>query len=220
MTGILLKMTGILFSCRPTFQEAHIAFAREQLCPLNPFSSVLTSQLPGRYPELPAETDDVDVVVSGLALNFIPTPITAVTEMVRVTRLGGVVAAYVWDYADRMQMLRYFWDAATEIDSAAKTLDEGHRFPLCRPAALEALFQQAGLTNIEVLAMAVPTNFRDFDDYGSPFLGGQGPAPGYVMSLSDLQRSTLAERLRTMLPVAEDRTIVLSAGAWAIRGQV
>lgn len=170
--------------------------------------------------KLPAETGYFDVVVSGLALNFIPDPHVALTEMARTTRAGGVVAIYVWDYAEKMQMLRYFWDAVRVIDPAAKDLDEGVRFPLCQPAALEALFQEAGLKQVEVGAIDVPTVFRDFDDYWLPFLGGQGPAPGYVMSLSHEQRTALEERLRTMLPVRSDGAIALMARAWSVRGSV
>ena len=170
--------------------------------------------------KLPTETGSFDVVVSGLALNFIPMPLVALTEMVRTTRPGGVVAVYVWDYAKKMQMLRYFWDAAMAMDPLAKELDEGERFPLCQPAALEALFQEVGLKNVEVRAIDGPTIFRDFEDYWSPFLGGQGPAPGYVKSLSDEQRKELAERLRARLPVRSDGTIALIARAWAVRGVV
>ncbi len=194
--------------------EAFIAFAQQ------------THQNPrlrfqvGDARKLPAETGYFDVVVSGLALNFIPVPLVALSEMVRTTRAGGVVAIYAWDYAEKMEMLRYFWDAAMAIDPTAKELDEGVRFPLCRPAALEALFQEAGLKNVEVWAIDVPTIFRDFDDYWSPFLGGQGPAPGYVMSLSNDQRAALEERLRTMLPVRSDGTIALRARAWSVRGSV
>jgi trans-aconitate methyltransferase len=170
--------------------------------------------------KLPTETDHFDVAVSGLALNFIPDPLEALTEMVRTTRAGGVVAVYVWDYAGKMEMLRYFWDAAIAVDSTAKEWDEGERFPLCQPSALEALFQEAGLKNIEVRAIDVPVMFIDFDDYWSPFLGGQGPAPGYVKSLSHDQRKGLEERLRTVLPVRSDGTIDLIARAWAVRGVV
>ena len=46
-------------------------------------------------------------------------------------RAGGTVAAYVWDYADRMEMMRYFWDAAVALDPTSADLDEGRRFPLC-----------------------------------------------------------------------------------------
>lgn len=170
--------------------------------------------------KLPAETGNFDVAVSGLALNFIPVPLVALTEMIRTTRAGGVVAIYVWDYAEKMQMLRYFWDAVIAVDPTAKELDEGERFPLCQPTALEALFQEAGLRNVEVRAIDVPTIFRDFDDYWLPFLGGQGPAPGYAMSLSNEQRTALEERLRTVLPVRSNGAIALVARAWAVRGVV
>ncbi|UCH65438.1 MAG: methyltransferase domain-containing protein [Ignavibacterium sp.] len=170
--------------------------------------------------KLPAKTGYFDVVVSGLALNFIPAPIIALTEMVRTIRTGGVVAGYVWDYAEKMQMLRHFWDAAIAIDPLAKELDEGDRFPLCQRSALEALFQEAGLKNVETWAIDVPTIFRDFDDYWSPFLGGQGPAPGYAMSLSNEQRKALEEQLKAVLPVLADGAIALIARAWAVRGVV
>ena len=54
-----------------------------------------------------------DAVVSGLVLNFIPKPSKALSEMIRAVRMGGIVAAYVWDYADKMQLIRYFWNVAS-----------------------------------------------------------------------------------------------------------
>ncbi|MBW7884124.1 MAG: methyltransferase domain-containing protein [Caldilineaceae bacterium] len=170
--------------------------------------------------QLPAETGSFDVTVSGLALNFIPDPIVALADMARATRAGGVVAVYVWDYADQMQMLRYFWDAAVALDPLAKDVDEGERFPLCQPSALRTLFHEARLRDIEVRAIDVPTVFKDFDDYWSPFLGGQGPAPGYVTSLSHEHRETLASQLQIALPVRADGTIALVARAWSVRGKV
>ena len=194
--------------------DAFIAFAQQS------YQDTRLRFQVGDARKLPAETSYFDVAVSGIALNFIPDPLEALTEMVRTTRAGGVVAVYVWDYARQMQMLRHFWDAAIAVDATAKELDEGERFPLCQPSALEGLFQEAGLKKIEVRAIDVPTIFIDFDDYWSPFLGGQGPAPGYVMSLSNEQRTALEERLRIMLPVQSDRTIALTARAWAVRGEV
>ena len=159
-----------------------------------------------------------DAVVSGLVLNFLPEPNRAVSEMVRVARPGGVVAAYVWDYAQGMQLMRYFWDAAGALDPRAKDLDEGRRFPLCKPEPLTDLFQTAGLEEVEVRAIDVPTVFRDFDDYWSPFLGGQAPAPGYAMSLSEDRRAALREQIRASLPTNSRGEHHLIARAWAIRG--
>lgn len=167
---------------------------------------------------LPLPARRVDVVVSGLALNFVPDPRRAATEFARVTTPGGVAAAYVWDYAEGMAMMRYFWDAAMTLDPAAAELDEGRRFPLCRPESLGELWADAGLDKVAVQAIEVPTVFADFDDYWMPFLGGQGPAPGYAMSLTEEHRRALRDLLRVRLPSGPDGSVTLSARAWAVRG--
>lgn len=168
---------------------------------------------------LPLDFDHFDTSVSGLALNFVPHPSRAVREMVRVTRPGGTVAAYVWDYAEGMELIRIFWDVAATVDPSAAELDEGSRFPLCRPDALEALFERCGLDAVACTGMVVATPFVDFEDYWRPLLGGQGPIPSYVASLHPDTRHRLRTRLAETLAPDGDR-IELSARAWAIRGTV
>ena len=190
-----------------------IAFARAQVRDARVRFEV------GDARSLPSEAGRYDAVVSGLALNFVPQPDLALAEMVRVTRPGGSVAVYVWDYAGQMQWIRYFWDAAVALDPAAVAQDEGRRFPLCRPEALAGLFRSAGLRQVETRAIDVPTIFRNFEDYWSPFLGGQGPAPGYVLSLSEAHCGALRDLLRAGLPMAPDGSIHLIARAWAVSGR-
>ena len=101
---------------------------------------------------------------------------------------------------------------------AASALDERQRFPLCQPEPLRQLFQTTHVGKVEVRPIDVPTTFRDFDDYWSPFLGGQGPAPSYVVSLPEEQRVILREHIKLTLPIAADGSIHLIARAWAIRG--
>jgi SAM-dependent methyltransferase len=168
---------------------------------------------------IPLDDASVDVVVSGLVLNFVPDLGAAMHEMTRVTAAGGTIAAYVWDYADRMEPIRYFWDAAAELDPKAADLHEGARFPLCHPAALAELFAGTALQGVGVAPLDITTPFTSFDDYWQPFLGGQGPAPAYVMSLSDAGRASLRERLRERLPVESDGSIALTARAWAVRAR-
>jgi SAM-dependent methyltransferase len=172
----------------------------------------------GDAQSVPMPDGCVDSVVSGLALNFVPDPYRAVAEFARVAVSGAVVAAYVWDYAEGMAMMRHFWDAATFIDSEAAELDEGRRFQLCRPDPLADLWTVAGLDLVMVRAIEVATVFADFDDYWMPFLGGQGPAPGYVASLTDEHRRALCAELHRRLPRGKDGTIPLTARAWAVRG--
>ncbi|MDA2916317.1 methyltransferase domain-containing protein [Nitrospinae bacterium AH_259_B05_G02_I21] len=162
--------------------------------------------------------DSHDAVVGGLIFNFVPDVRQGVAEMTRITRSGGIVGGYVWDYADKMQLMRHFWDAAAALDPEAVDLDEGRRFPLCKPGPLKELFETAGLRDVDVRAIDVPTHFRDFDDYWSPFLGGQFPAPGYAMSLDEERRVDLRERIRSNLPIEADGSIRLVARAWAVRG--
>ena len=190
---------------------AYVAFARDRVSDARVRFEVGDAQA---LREAPAS---FDAVVSGLVLNFVAEPEKAVSEMARVARPGGTVAAYVWDYAEGMQMMRRFWDAAAELDARARELDEGRRFPLCRPEPLAHLFGTAGLKGAEVRAIEVPTVFRDFDDYWSPFLGGQGPAPGYATSLGEERRGALRERVRASLPTNSEGGHRLMARAWAAR---
>ncbi|MFC4022121.1 class I SAM-dependent methyltransferase [Micromonospora sp. GCM10011542] len=170
--------------------------------------------------ELPLPDRAVDVVVSGLALNFVPEPARAVAEFARLLRPAGVTAAYVWDYAEGMAFMRYFWDAAVELDRSAGELDEGCRFGVCQPDALRAVWSDAGLVAVSVRPVEVPTVFADFADYWTPFLGGQGAAPSYVTTLAEPDRVALRDLLAARLPVEPDGSIRLTARAWAVRGAV
>ncbi|MGB8983901.1 MAG: methyltransferase domain-containing protein [Anaerolineales bacterium] len=167
---------------------------------------------------LPVESETYDAAVSGLVLNFVPQPDRMVAEMRRAVCKGGTVALYVWDYAGKMQFMRHFWNAAAALDPAARDFDEGRRFPLCSPDALTTLFHDAGLTEVRTRPIDISTDFKDFDDYWKPFLGGQGSAPGYAMALSEEQRAKLRERIYNSLPFALDGSIPLIARAWAVRG--
>lgn len=192
--------------------EGFISLAREQ---------VRDDRVHFEVGDAQALTDDsgtFDAAVSGLMLNFIPQPDRTLADMKRVTRSGGLVAVYVWDYANGMQFIRHFFDAAVALDPSAVEHDEGPRFPLCHPDALSQLFESTGLHNVEVRAIEIPTVFRDFDDYWSPFLAGVGPAPSYTMSLSEERRAALRERIRAGLSLNSDGSISLTARAWAARG--
>ena len=216
-TGALCA--AILDQCSPSSvigvepSEGFLAKAKEQLA-----DRALLRR--GNAAAIPLEDDSVDACVSALVLNFVPDGGAALREMSRVAATGGTIAAYVWDYAGKMELMRYFWDAAVALDSGAAKLDEGTRFPLCRPEALSGLFASAGLRDVEVTAIDIPTPFASFEDYWRPFLGGQGPAPAYAMSLDESARARLRDRLRERTPVQADGSIALTARAWAVRGRV
>jgi SAM-dependent methyltransferase len=168
--------------------------------------------------DLPYGDGDLDYIVSGLVLNFVADPDRAIARMKQRLRRGGVIAAYVWDYADGIEFLRRFWDEAAALDSAAADLDEGRRFPLCRPETLKVLFLGAGLRDVSVGALEIPTRFQDFKDFWTPFLRGTGPAPAYATSLPRERRDLLRDRLARSMTVETDGSISLKARAWAVRG--
>ncbi|HSE00551.1 MAG TPA: class I SAM-dependent methyltransferase, partial [Burkholderiales bacterium] len=192
--------------------EGYLALAREQVRDPRVRFDV------GDARRLPVETVTCDAVVSALVLNFIPDLAAGMAEMTRAVRPGGTVAGYVWDYAGKMELMRYFWDAVIALRPADLERDEGRRFPICHPGPLQQLFERSGLRKVEVRSIDVPTHFRNFEDYWTPFLGGQFPAPDYAMSLDEAARAALRERIRTHLPIAADGSIPLIARAWAVRG--
>lgn len=169
---------------------------------------------------LPWDDGTCDVTVSGLVLNFVPDAGAMLREMARVTRPQGKVAAYVWDYAGGMEMMRHFWDAAIAVSPGDSAHDQGERFPLCRPEPLAALFQSAGLRAVATRAIDIPTLFRNFDDYWMPFLGRQGSAPTYLASCDPETQAQIRGLLRSRLTPRADGTIALTARAWAVQGTV
>ncbi|HST63309.1 MAG TPA: class I SAM-dependent methyltransferase, partial [Longimicrobium sp.] len=214
LSAAILDAAAPACVCGVDLSPEHVAAARARVADPRARFAVADAT------RLPDEENACDAAVSGLVLNFVPEPARALAEMRRVVRPGGTVGVYVWDYAGEMQLIRAFWDAAAELDPAAAQLDEGRRFGICRPEPLRTLFREAGLRDVQVRAIDVPTRFADFDDYWQPFLGGQGPAPGYAVSLDEDRRVALRERLRARLPTEPDGGITLNGRAWAARGTV
>jgi SAM-dependent methyltransferase len=167
---------------------------------------------------LPNRVGGYGCVASSLVLNFIPDPEAAVHEMRSLTSPRGVVSACVWDYADGMEYLRYFWDAVEVVNAAAGSHDEGRRFPICRPEALADLFRAGGLKDVHCEPIEIPTVFKSFEDFWRPLLGGTGSAPSYVASLDADRIELLSKQLERSLPRGPEGRIALTARAWAVRG--
>jgi hypothetical protein len=119
-----------------------------------------------------------------------------------------------------MEFLSRFWDSVGAVDPSAAELDEGRRFPICRPDALESLFREAGVADVVSDSIEIPTRFATFAEFWKPFLGGTGPAPSYVATLDFAHREALATQLERSLPRDPDGAISLVARAWVVRGIV
>jgi SAM-dependent methyltransferase len=215
-TGALAE--AILAGCEPAAiegvdaSEGFVAAARERV--RDPRARFIA----GDATRLPWEAGAFDVTASGLVLNFVAAHEAMAREMARVTKPGGRVAVYVWDYTGGMQMIRHFWDAAVAVSPGDAKLDQADRFPICGPEPLRALFERVGLRSVATRPIEIPTVFEDFDDYWTPFLGRQGSAPSYLASVSDGVREKIRATLKGRLAPAAGARIELTARAWAVQG--
>ncbi len=135
--------------------------------------------------------------------------------MRRVARRA--VTSCVWDYAAEMTMLRAFWDAALEFDPNAP--DEGRTMRYCTPDELAALWERAGLRDVEIEPLVIEARYADFDDYWRPFPSGIAPSGAYCASLGEDARAALRDACFRRLG-SPDGPFSLTACAWFVRGAV
>jgi ubiquinone/menaquinone biosynthesis C-methylase UbiE len=211
--------------CGPGALTEHLAgrVGAEQVAaidPSEPFAQACAARVPGADvraaggERLPWEDDAFDAVLSQLVVNFMDDPPQGVSEMRRVAKPSGVVAACVWDH-ERMEMLRTFWDSALVLDPDAPT--EAKRMRFGTPDELRELWTEAGLERVVTDSLEVTEEYESFDDYWEPFTAGVGPGGSYCVSLDDAAREALREECRRRLGDPPGG-FVLSAGAWAVRG--
>jgi SAM-dependent methyltransferase len=163
---------------------------------------------------LPFADKSFDAVLAQLVVHFMNDPVAGLTEMGRVTRRDGVIAACVWDHGGSQGPLRLFWDAARALDPDVD--DESHR-PGTRAGHLAELFEAAGLRNVEGTTLSVQLEHASFEAWWEPFTRGVGPAGAYLASLDEERRTELRDRCRRRVPV---EPFVTTAVAWAARGIV
>lgn len=216
-TGALSR--AILATCAPArvdgsdFDAERVAYARQTI------GDSRATFVAGDATALAAPDDTYDAVVNGLGFPAIRDTAGALADFRRATKPGGIVAAYLWDFDGEMQVLRYFWNAAAELQPQAEDEDDIERFALCNPDRLAAAWRAAGFSDVAVRAIDARARFTSFDDYWQPFLRGDAPAQLHVASLAEAQRDDLRERLRRALPIAADGSIELVTRAWAVRGR-
>jgi SAM-dependent methyltransferase len=189
--------------------------------PSEPFVAACRERVPGAdvrrgdAEELSWEGDAFDAALAQLVVNFLRDPLMAASEMRRVVRPGGVVAACTWDYGDGMEMLRAFWDAARSLDDAAP--DEGRTMRYRSTEELDELWREAGLENVETGYLTVETTYSDFGELWEPFTFGVGPAGAYCARLEPPRREELRERLFENVG-SPTGSFSLGARACAVRG--
>jgi ubiquinone/menaquinone biosynthesis C-methylase UbiE len=189
--------------------------------PSEPFVAAATERASGAdvrlaaAEELPWEDDRFDAALSQLVVNFMRDADAGVSEMRRVVRPRGVVAACTWSSAKDMEMLSSFWAAARRLDSGAP--DEGSTMRYRSVEELDELWRRVGLSEVQSDHLRVETSYTGFDELWEPFTFGVGPAGAYLAKLSPEQR----DQVRTELFKGLDEPsgpFTLSATACAVRG--
>jgi ubiquinone/menaquinone biosynthesis C-methylase UbiE len=189
--------------------------------PSEPFVAAATERAPGAdvrlaaAEELPWEDDRFDAALSQLVVNFMRDADRGVSEMRRVVRPGGVVAACTWSYSENMEMLQSFWAAARRLDSGAPA--EGSTMPYRSVEELDELWRRVGLSEVSTEHLRVETSYTGFDELWEPFTLGVGPAGAYLAKLSPEQREELRGLLFDGLGEPSG-PFTLSATACAVRG--
>ena len=200
ITGVDLAEPFLAYA-RATIRDPRVAFEQADACAL-PFADAAFDQS-----------------LSLLVISFIPEPARAASEMRRVTRPGGTVAACTWD-GKGLELSSIFWREAERLDPSASSRAERPRHSNSQ-GQLEQLWRTVGLRDVVEAPLAIRTDFESFDDFWEPFLLGAGPQGVYVRELPAERRDALREALRErLLPGRPDGPISLRASAWAVRGTV
>jgi SAM-dependent methyltransferase len=188
--------------------------------PSQPFVAAIRT----RFPEvdvrcavaerLPFPDDGFDVALAQLVVHFMADPVAGLSEMVRVTRPGGLIAACVWDHAGGGSPVSVFWRAVRELDPQAR--DES-QLAGAREGALAELFASTGLDHVQAATLTVRVGFECFSDWWEPFTFGVGPAGDYVAGLDAQRRDELQARCATLLPHGP---FDIEASAWSALARV
>ena len=165
---------------------------------------------------IPFRDAQFDAASMALVISFVPDPQKAVNEMARVTRPGGPVATYMWDFAKggvpsspigremkRMGVLPP--PVYDERSSRAEVLDE--------------MWRAAGLVDVETKALTIEVEFENFDDFWISFAHG-GATAKLLASLDAGTVERVREAVLAAVPAQADGRLRYEARANAIKGRV
>lgn len=225
-TGIEAGMRVVDVGCGPGGLTTELAgrLGGENVAAIDPaaqFVAACRERVPGAdvregvAEQLPWEDASFDAALSCLVLAFMSDADAGLTEMARVTKPGGTVAACMWDLeGGGMRMLALFWKAMKSVKPDSK--DERDRAGTKQGEIAERM-RRVGLAEVTDGALEVEVSYTGFEDFWEPFTHGVGPAGQALASFSDEQRDAVGDAVRADLP---EGPFTLPAVAWFATGTV
>ncbi len=184
--------------------------------PSEPFVAAVRARHPGvdtrvaSAEALPFDDRIFDATLAQLVVHFMREPVAGLSEMRRVTRAGGLVAACVWD--EEQNPTSSFWDAVREVDPGFERQTDR---PGTREGHLARLFAAAGFRDIQSTSVRASLEHPTFEAWWQPFELGVGPTGVYLAGVDESRRAAIRERARALMPRAP---FTHDVRAWAVRG--
>ena len=164
---------------------------------------------------LPLADASFDVVASALVINFIPDPMRAMHEMRRVATPSGLIAGYVWDFANELSpsgpLRRAMRAFGVDVPAIPGTSDSSL-------SALETLFKGGGCSDITCRAIEVTLAYPSFSEFWLAQTPSYTPTSKIIAAMTESARKRLMRVVKQSVPTAENGRVEYAARAHAIKG--
>ncbi|MCP9441761.1 MAG: methyltransferase domain-containing protein [Nitrospira sp.] len=143
----------------------------------------------GDVTTLPFEGNSFDAVTSRFCLMFLPDVSTSVSEIRRVLKPGGWLAAAVWSAPDKNPSISLSVEAIrTVVDLPPPDPTAPGIFRLAKPGDLSGMVEQAGFGDVSDLEFVAEWAYASAEEYYESLLDIAAPVQTLMAKLSDKQR--------------------------------
>ncbi|HAX04408.1 MAG TPA: SAM-dependent methyltransferase [Acidimicrobiaceae bacterium] len=164
--------------------------------------------------DLPFGANSFDYATMALVLFFVPDPALGVAEMVRVTKSGGSISAYVWDVLEGGLPVE-------AISAQLRKLEIPYPKPpsaeVSRMDRLKETWINAGLSDVETKQISVHRTFDNFQQFWD--ITTLSPSIGPVLTKS---QTGIKDQVKLMtqeaLEVDDDEQVTITGFANAVKG--